>query len=110
MGIFKRYTEDDAVRQIELINSEMRSIRLAIKRYDDRLCAANKSEVERHMFTIMNHARKYDRIKREFQAWEIGMLNGRTVPVWNGETTVVAMWELYFKQTTLYIADRQKEI
>lgn len=93
MGFFSPDTEEDAVKQIDNINSEMRAISAAIHSCNNQVCAYNRSDIVSHMQRIQNYARKYDRIKNNLGNVGAMMLLGRTVPVWNGESVGVFKWE-----------------
>lgn len=103
MGLFSRDTEDDAVKQIENINSEIRAISAAIHSCNNHVCSYNRNDIISHLMNAEKYAGKYDRIKRGLQQYERAMLMGRTVPVWNGESVGVFTWETYYRNVVVQL-------
>jgi hypothetical protein len=97
MGLFSKDTEEDAVKQIDNINAEMRAINAAIHSCNNQVCSYNRNDITSHLKNAENYARKYDRIKNGLQQYEQIMLMGRTVSVWNGESVGVFTWETYYR-------------
>ena len=99
MGLFSRDTEDDALKQIEKINREMREISASIHLNYDQIDGRNRSKIRNNYNNIVSYYRKYNHIKSNLMDYERGMLLGATVSVWNGETVGVIMWETYLEDT-----------
>ena len=99
MGFFTRDTEDDALKQIEKINREMREISASIHLNFDQIDGRNRSKILKNYNNIISYYKKYNSIKSNLTEFERGMLLGATVSVWNGESVGVILWETYLENT-----------
>lgn len=99
MGFFSKDTEGDALRQIELINREMREISASIHLNYEMIDGRNRNKIRSHYNTILGYVKKYERIKINLSEMDRIMLMGATVDVWNGERVGVFQWEQYLRNT-----------
>ena len=103
MGFFSPDTEADALKQIEKINTEMRSISALIHLNYDMIDGRNRNQIKSHFTNIIRYGKEYDRIKQNLSEMDRMLMMGATVDVWNGERVGVLMWESYFRDTTEYL-------
>lgn len=99
MPLFRRYTEDDAIKQINNINHEMRAISALLHLAGGDVTASNRDAIIKHLQTIVQYGKKYDKVKASFSSMDHTLFMGATVDVWNGEQVGVFKWEFYFRQT-----------
>lgn len=97
MGFFSPDTEKDALRQVDKINSEMRAISASIHLNYNMIDGRNRDICRRHYDNILRFINKYERIKHNLPEFELGMMMGATVDVWNGEKVGLIMWEEYLR-------------
>lgn len=105
MGFFSSYTENDAIKQIDNINVEMRAISALLQKNCDIVDGRNKSEIRKHYNNILRYAWKYDKIKNSLSEIDRIIFLGATVDVWNGERVGVIMWESYFRNVIKLLKD-----
>lgn len=103
MGFFSPDTEADALKQIEKINTEMRSISALIHLNYDMIDGRNRNQIKSHFTNIIRYGKEYDRIKQNLSEMDRMLMMGATVDVWNGERVGVLMWESYFRDTMEYL-------
>ena len=103
MGFFSPDTEADALKQIEKINTEMRSISALIHLNYDMIDGRNRNQIKSHFTNIIRYGKEYDRIKQNLSEMDRMLMMGTTVDVWNGERVGVLMWESYFRDTMEYL-------
>lgn len=87
--------EADALRQIEKINREMRSIMSRVEKNNGMIDHRNKQLVGFSYIKVERYLEKYENIKTKMSEMERGLLMGADVIVWNGEKTGALMWEMY---------------
>lgn len=97
MGFFSPDTEVDALRMVDKINTEMRSISASMHLNYNMIDGRNRSVCRNHYNNIISYTRKYKRIKNNLSEFDRGMLLGATVDVWNGERVGLIMWEQYLR-------------
>ena len=95
MGLFSRGTKEDALRQINKINVEMRAISASMHLNYNMIDGRNKSEIKSHYNNIVRYTQKYESIKRDLSEIDNLFFQGETVDVWNGERVDVFTWETY---------------
>ena len=100
MGFFTPYTKDNALKQIDKINAEMRAISASIHLNYNMIDGRNRNKIKSHFINAVHYAKKYDKIKQNLSEMDRIMLMGATVDVWNGERVGVLMWETYFMNVT----------
>lgn len=103
MGFFSPDTEADALKQIEKINTEMRSISALIHLNYDMIDGRNRNQIKSHFTNIIRYGKEYDRIKQNLSEMDRMLMMGAIVDVWNGERVGVLMWESYFRDTMEYL-------
>lgn len=102
MPLFRNYTEDDAIEQINNINRKIRAISAQFHLAGGDAAAANKDIIIKHIQSIIQYSKKYDEIKKSFSSMDYTLFLGATVDVWNGEQVGVIKWEYYFETTMDY--------
>lgn len=85
MLLFSRYTEADAINQIKHINREMRAISAFLHLAGGDVIASNRDAIIKHLQTIVQFGRKYDKVKASFLSMVQTLFMGATVDVWNEE-------------------------
>jgi hypothetical protein len=103
MGWFSPDTEDDAIRMIEKINTEMRAINASMHLNYNMIDGRNRSECRSHYNKVLSYAQKYDRIKQNLSIMDRAMFLGASVDVWNGEHVGVIVWEQYFRNVMEFL-------
>ena len=103
MPLFRNYNEDDAIKQINSINKEMRAINAQLHLAGGDVAAANREVIIKHLQAIVRYGEKYDKIKKSFSSMDYTLFLGATVDAWNGEQVGVFTWEIYFKRTIDYL-------
>ena len=96
MGMFGP-NEDDAIREINKINSKMQEIRTQLVLYGDCINSNNRKKIRELIESCEEYARKYDKIKSKMDEFEVSMFYGAKVNCWNGETVGPLQWEQYFR-------------
>ena len=97
MGFFSKDTEDDALKMVGKINSEMRAISASVHLNFNMIDGRNRNVCRSHYNNILSYTRKYERIKENLSEFDRVMLLGATVDVWNGERVGLIMWEQYLR-------------
>lgn len=97
MGFFSPDTEEDALRLVDRINSEIRGISASIHLNYNMIDGRNRELCRKHFNNIINLVRKYEKIKNNLSEFDRGRMMGATVNVWNGERTGLIMWEEYLR-------------
>ncbi len=96
---------EDALKQIEKMNSEIRAISALIHLNYNLIDGRNKDKIRSHLANAIRHADKYEKIKRNLSEMDKIMLLGDSVDVWNGERVGVPIWEMYFRNVTSKLYD-----
>jgi hypothetical protein len=109
MGIFSSY-EDDAIREINKINSKMQAIRKLLVLYGDSINRNNVHEIKDLITSCADCAKKYERYKEKMDSFELTMFYGAKVMCWNGETVTTFQWEQYFENIFNAIVNNIKAI
>ena len=109
MGLFSS-NEEDAIREINKINSKMQEIRTQLVLYGDSINSNNVHKIKDLISSCENYARNYDRIKSKMSEFEISMFYGARVNCWNGEVVGPLQWEQYFRNIHNAIVDNIKSI
>ena len=95
MGLFSS-KEDDAVKQIESINRNIKAVReLMRKSPTDQLTRDTISEAAPMILSCATYWERYKSITSQMNFMQRGLFLGRTVPCWNGEHIGVSRWEDY---------------
>ena len=95
MGFFTPDTKEDALKQIERINQEMRAISASIHLNYNQIDGRNRSEVSSHYNNVIRYSSKYNRIKNNLSFYDKVALEATRVNAWNGEVVGVFTWEVY---------------
>jgi hypothetical protein len=99
MGFFTKDTKEDALRQLEKINQEMRAISASMHLNYNMIDGRNRDKIKTHYNNIIRYASKYDGIKKSLSIYDRLDLEGMSMPLWNGKDGNVLSWEFYFKIT-----------
>ena len=78
MGLFSS-NEEDAIREINKINSKMQEIRTQLVLYGDCINVNNKKKIKELIESCEDYAVKYDRIKSKMDEFEITMFYGAKI-------------------------------
>lgn len=97
MGFFSPDTEADALKIVDKINSEMRSISASMHLNFNMIDGRNRNKCRTHYNNILSYIKKYERIKNNLSNFDRTLMMGATVNVWNGEQTGLIMWEQYLR-------------
>ena len=97
MGFFSPDTEDDALKLVDKINTEMRAISASMHLNYNMIDGRNRNKCRSHFNNIVGYVKKYERIKNNLSDFDRTMLMGATVDVWNGERVGLVMWEHYLR-------------
>ena len=97
MGFFTKDTKEDALKQLNKINQELRAINASMHLNYNMIDGRNRSKVREHFNKIINYRSKYYRIKRSFPILEQLELEATPFDLWNGECKDVTAWEFYFE-------------
>lgn len=95
MGLFSRGNKEDALRQINKINVEMRAISASMHLNYNMIDGRNRNEIKSHYNNVVRYNQKYESIKRDMSATDRLFFEGETVDVWNGERVEIFTWETY---------------
>lgn len=97
MGLFTPDTESEALRIVNKINSEIRSINASMHLNYGIIDGRNRNKCREHFNTIVGYVKKYEKIKYNLSEYDRTLLLGATVDVWNGERVGLIMWEEYLR-------------
>lgn len=95
MGLFSRGNKEDALRQINKINVEMRAISASMHLNYNMIDGRNRNEIKSHYNNVVRYNQKYESIKRDMSDTDRLFFEGETVDVWNGERVEISTWETY---------------
>ena len=98
MSLFSS-NEDNAIKEIERINSMMKEIRELIRKTGDRFTEINANSGILILNSCAEHYKKYEGIKSKMDFMQRTLFYGITIECWNGEKVGIIQWEQYFKST-----------
>lgn len=99
MGFFTKDTKEDALKQLEKINQEMRAISASMHLNYNMIDGSNREKVRAHYNNIVKYYSKYKDIKRGFSIYDQLDLERMSMSLWNGKPGDVTAWEFYFNIT-----------
>jgi 6-phosphogluconate dehydrogenase len=97
MGLFSPVTEEEALKYVDKINTEMRAISASMHLNYNMIDGRNRNDCRKHYSNIISYTQKYERIKNSLSEFDRDMMMGATVDVWNGERVGLIMWEQYLR-------------
>lgn len=96
MNIFDKDAADEALRQLEYINQEMRAILALVTLNDGMINYNNDAKVRKHYDNIIRYTTKYEKIKESFSLYDLIEFEGMQMPLWNGQEGNIIAWEFGF--------------
>lgn len=97
MGFFSQYTEADAFKQIENVNSGMRAINAIIHSSGGHIGYGNRTAIRPYFNEVVRHLKKYEKVKNNLNEMDRMLMLGAIVDVWNGERVGLLTWEQYIR-------------
>ena len=97
MVFFTKDTKEDALKQLEKINQEMRAISALMHLNYNMIDGRNRDKVKVHFNNIVGYGSKYDKIKNSLSIYDKLELESTYVDMWNGKHVDVTTWEFWFR-------------
>lgn len=103
MDFFSEH-ETEALKMIEKINDDMRSICKSLALNKGRINFKNNGLILLYYRRMLKHVQKYDEIRDNFNEVQDVLFKGANVTLWNGEKSAVLKWEVEMRRELDYLS------